>query len=449
MVTDEHIFHVASRDARANNYPVRDEEKGFIFPRGMREILDDSSFLKTIKAYLKENRLLKKRCKDAFDRMISKSPMHEDEISNTNQELVKAKLAYEETFAKLEAIEDEIEDEEMRLTNAGFEVPYINSQIEENVQNKHKLKKTQDGSVIRTYLKSIDLKPIKKWMIAFFVIVILEAFFGLALWDSLRDQKSVVEVFLRIGASGLLVVILHLSEVKYKKNKKWYYAVFIVYGILSLLVLLVGSLALGYFFPEYIDGGNTISDSVFDLTGSSTGSTTTQEIGFIGFFIRYDFIIGILGVVIFMLISFLDTTSINPKRKRHENPIFKEFEEHEPLVNKKRLVFGHLMSLYRKRNRLRFSYKEKKQAYQELKEQPSQMISVINEELKHTKTGIQEMIQTIEHNENETDTLVKLLESHIESYKMIFLEVFNKTPSSEFVIVDWPNKHELLKYYQM
>ena len=59
------------------------------------------------------------------------------------------------------------------------------------------------------------------------------------------------------------------------------------------------------------------------------------------------------------------------------------------------------------------------------------------------------MIQAIEYNENETDTLVTLLESHIESYKMIFLEVFNKTPSSEFVIIDWPKKHELLNYYKI
>ena len=118
-------------------------------------------------------------------------------------------------------------------------------------------------------------------------------------------------------------------------------------------------------------------------------------------------------------------------------------------MNKKNLVFGHLMSLYRKRDRIKFRYQEKKLAYQNLKEQPSHKISVINKELKDIKNDIQEMIQTIKHNENETDFLLTLLESRIESYKMIFLDVFNKTPASEFVIIDWPKKQEILRYYQI
>jgi len=241
MMPESTLYNLANRDARTGSIPARNEDGCFEPSNGLRKIFNHSEFAAIPEDFATLKRMNQEQ-QDLYRKMLHQQGVYDKcKLSEENLKEKEDELEREQT--ELEIIQEDILQEKQRLINRGQNPPEEVSKEDSITANTPSEKK-----------KGINWKALKKWGIVFLTIVILEGFFGLALWDSLRDQKSIVQVALRILASGILVITLHIAEHRFKTTKKKVYAVYIVYGILTLVALLIGSLVLGYFFPEYLEG---------------------------------------------------------------------------------------------------------------------------------------------------------------------------------------------------
>ncbi|NKQ38838.1 MAG: hypothetical protein HF967_05090, partial [Methanosarcinales archaeon] len=302
MITREDIYALALQDARTGDIPVKDSNGNTIMNRGQNIILGDkdNEKLRTLSSDLA---IQKKLRADAFDQMLGQNTPLGKSVNITDTNIKKLENEIATLTASIELAKEDITEEEERQVTKGFDLPEKPSKFKEVGIDEE----VKDSFIDK--LKS-QWKGIRKWLGVFFVIALIEVFFGLALFESMREQKSLIQVFLRIASSAVLVITLHLGERKYKENGAKVFAGYIVFGIILLVVLLFGSLVLGYLYPEYLNDGN-LSTNVFDLTDTDVMQEETVNRGFTGLFLKYDFFIGIIGLIAYMLISFLDKSKKN------------------------------------------------------------------------------------------------------------------------------------------
>ncbi|MCK9437089.1 MAG: hypothetical protein M0Q12_07785 [Synergistaceae bacterium] len=429
MIAEPTIYEWANRDVRTGSIPSRNQDGSFELSNGMRKILNFSCYSFIPNTNLELQRL-KQEQSDLFKQMLhqqtvyEKSKLAECYLKDKEIELVRES-------ADLDILQGDILREKELLVNRGYQPP------EEPKRGIPRLATSTSGRKTR-----INSRDLKKWGVVFLSIVILEGFFGLALWDSLRDQKSIIQVILRIAASGILVVTLHIAEYRYKNLKKGIYAGYIMYGIVTLTTILIGSLVLGYFFPEYLEGNVGFDANVFDLNLDETSINTAAPRSVIGFYIRYDFILGIIAVIIFMLISFLETG----KRKNKSSV-------ENSLVNKVKVninpAFIQLLNLYEKE----FAQIEKvnnlKIEIQKLKAEPNYLSVEVLDLLKMHKQKIEELKLQISNKRNSLEQRFNQLEEQLNQYKVDFKDVYCSLPTAYLFNPVWPDRKDINQYYNI
>jgi len=215
-----------------------------------------------------------------------------------------------------------------------------------------------------------------------------------------------------------------------------------MYGIVTLTTILIGSLVLGYFFPEYLEGNVGFDANVFDLNLDETSINTAAPRSVIGFYIRYDFILGIIAVIIFMLISFLETG----KRKNKSSV-------ENSLVNKVKVninpAFIQLLNLYEKE----FAQIEKvnnlKIEIQKLKAEPNYLSVEVLDLLKMHKQKIEELKLQISNKRNSLEQRFNQLEEQLNQYKVDFKDVYCSLPTAYLFNPVWPDRKDINQYYNI
>jgi len=439
MIDNDTIYILASRDARTGNIPSRTDEGEFTPNDGMNEILidDDNSYIKDVSRKIST---LENTRKSKIDEMSHQQNLFEkSRKDDAYYESQKRELDEKNNDYLL--TEDKIKQESNRLSNRGHNPPteasFFNTKTESKSEN--------DSSKKFRTVKPINWNPIKKWIIVFFTAGGIEAFFGLAMWDSLRDQKSITEVILRIVATAAIVFTLHLAESKLKKLKKRVYAVYIVYGILTLLILLIGSLILGYYFPEYIEPSTALANDAFNLNSFTDTPNYEAPRDLIGLFLKYDYVLGLLAVIIYLLIFFLEDDI--PKLINTQGDLNQS--EANVKLNKNLKVFNSLENMYLKKRVLHGEIRVLKNEIQFLESKPSRLSLEILDFLKERQKEIQAIDEELSKLKIQQEKILDRLMSQLMRYETDYLDVFKENPIFSIVTPDWPKEADVLRYYNI
>lgn len=435
MITREDIYALAIQDARTGDIPVKDSNGNIIWNRGQNIILGDTENEK-LRTLSSELAIQQKLRTDAFDQMLGQNtPLGKSvNITDTNIKRLESEIAT--LTATIELAKEDITEEEERQITKGFDLPEKPSKIKEEVIDEEE----KDSFIDK--LKA-QWNQIKKWIGVFFVIALIEVFFGLALFDSLREQKSLIQVFLRIASSAVLVTTLHLAERKYKGNGAKVFGGYIVFGIILLVVLLFGSIVLGYLYPEYLNDGN-MPTNVFDLSSTDAVQEETVDRGFIGLFIKYDFFIGIIGLIIYMLISFLDKSK---KIKEVDENIVDETgnlasDNYGPAGAILKRMYSNLQEDENRLSKMEYQLKE-------LKNDASPLLEKIESIMIAAKSQIKEIDEKITVIENAIEVLLKQIGINLQDYQVDFMDRFKSKPAASFVTPEWSDSDDVKKYFKL
>jgi len=419
MMTREDIYALAIQDARTGDIPVKDSNGNIIINRGQNIILGDkdNEKLRTLSSQLAIQQKLRA---DAFDQMLGQNTPLGKSVNITDANIKRLENDIATLTAAIELAKENITQEEERQITKGFDLPEKPSKIKEVVIDEEEKNSFIDK------LKA-QWNQIKKWIGVFFVIALIEVFFGLALFDSLREEKSLIQVFLRIGSSAVLVITLHLAERKYKENGAKVFGGYIVFGIILLVALLFGSIVLGYLYPENLNDGN-ISTNVFDLTNTNIIQEKAAGRSFTGLYITYDFFLGIIGLITFMLISFLD------KSKKIEIEDENIVAESSNMATVNYGPAGAILkrmysNLQEDENRL----SKMENQLKELKNDASPLLKKIEGIMIAAKSQIKEIDEKITEIENAIEVLLKKIETNLQQYQVDFIDIFKSKPAASFV----------------
>lgn len=428
MIPETTIYEWANLDARTGSFPSENKIGGFEPSNGIRKIFNHSYYA-PIPGIFAETRRMNQEQEDLYNQMLNQQTVF-DKSKLVEQNLKDKENELERESTDLNLVKEDIIQERQRLLNRGYNPPEETKKEEPNKVSSASEKKAK-----------INWKAFEKWGIELLVIIVLESFFGFALWDSLRDQKSIIQVALRIAASGILVITLHIAEYRYKTTKKGIYAVYIVYGILTLVALLIGALVLGYFFPQYLEGNAGFDSNVFNLNTDESLTNTAPPNSIIGFFIRYDFILGIIAVIVFMLLGFLDSG----KRKTDKT---EGIQSEDKVQNDVNPVFVQLLNLYEKKSAQMEKINELKTEVEKLKSEPTALSLEILDSLRNLKKKIEVLVIEISNKQNLLDQCYNQLEEQLNQYKTDYTDVFNSLPAASFVTPVWPDRNDIQQYYK-
>ena len=435
MMTREDIYALAIQDARTGDIPVKDSNGNIIINRGQNIILGDkdNEKLRTLSSQLAIQQKLRA---DAFDQMLGQNTPLGKSVNITDANIKRLENDIATLTAAIELAKENITQEEERQITKGFDLPEKPSKIKEVVIDEEEKNSFIDK------LKA-QWNQIKKWIGVFFVIALIEVFFGLALFDSLREEKSLIQVFLRIGSSAVLVITLHLAERKYKENGAKVFGGYIVFGIILLVALLFGSIVLGYLYPENLNDGN-ISTNVFDLTNTNIIQEKAAGRSFTGLYITYDFFLGIIGLITFMLISFLD------KSKKIEIEDENIVAESSNMATVNYGPAGAILkrmysNLQEDENRL----SKMENQLKELKNDASPLLKKIEGIMIAAKSQIKEIDEKITEIENAIEVLLKKIETNLQQYQVDFIDIFKSKPAASFVTPQWPDSDDIKKYFKL
>ena len=436
MIGIDTIYQLAHRDACTGSIPLKDTSGIYEFTSGQLQILNDKNY-EDIMVNSARSKTLKRKRDEIFTDMLSKQSIADNDLATNDQKIVETEIKIEKMNPKIGSLRQEKLDEEELLSSRGYILPCEPNSKEEDLVDSKQMR--DSSKIFKKYWLGI-----KKWAGVFAIIITLEAFFGLSLWDTMRDQKSIIHVILRIAASGLLVISLHMAEKRYKENKSRRYAGYIVMGIFSLIALLFGAIVLGYIYPEYLET-NTISLDIFNLSSESDTQTSDSNRGWVGFFMRYDFFIAILCIIIFMLIRFLDTSIIKEtldENESVESTATANTNSIKPAISQ----FLYLCSKYNADLQSRKKYKKRLEL---LKHSPTILMIKVHSSLLNAKEAIEKMDEEILEKENKIDVLLRTLNANLNQYKIDFIDIFQSKPSASFVTVVWPTRDDILRYYNV
>jgi hypothetical protein len=430
MIPKSTIYEWANLDARTRSIPARNEDGNFRPSNGMRKMFNHSDYASIPEI---NSIAVRKNAEhtDLLNQMLNQKTVY-DKSKLSGEYLEEKENELIRDSAELDLIQEDINQERQRLIDRGHNPP-------EEIKPKES-KKTD--SVPKKKI-NFDWKVLKKWGVVFITIVVLELFFGLALWDSLRDQKSIVQVALRIAASGILVITLHMAEHRYKNTKRRIYAAYIIYGIVTLVALLIGSLVLGYFFPEHLEGSAGFDPNIFDLNTNETSIAPTPTSSLIGFFILYDFILGITAVIVFMLIGFLEIG----KKKDGSDDI--ELQESQKKQEKTNPVFIHLLNLYQTKEVKAGNVNSLKTEVEKLKSEPDPLSLEVLEVLQNLKKRVEILEEEISDQQNLLEQRYRELEERLNQYEIDFTDVSRSFASTPFTTPVWPNRSDIVQYYKI
>lgn len=420
MITNQEIYNLAYTDVHTGSIPKKDANGNFELNNGLRVILADNEFTK-LKTIASEITSLKGQLeKQEATGLNLQSPYKNDLIEHQKEiELLDVKIS--EAKVEVELLKNDIENEERRLIARGHKIPF---------ESNNKFQKL--GSSIKS--SGQYFKNAKKWVIAFITIVAVEAFFGLAQFEFLSEYKSNSAIFLRIAASAGLIILLHVAEYLYKEKGAKIFKYYIIYGVISLTIMLFGTLVLNFFFQDSITANDVVTN--YDL-GSDSNSEPVVNNGntFISFLIQFDFLPAILALLVFLLMTMLYKGNSETKK--------------EPL-SEEEVVFNRWY--YTKAKLL-----DKENELNVLKSERKRLIEVSSVTIIDVKDNLENIISKIENLKKRgrdlTDEMEKImiaLISKIEIYKTDFLDISSDIkPYQQLQTLAWPNQEDLIKFYNL
>lgn len=428
------IYNSASIDVKTHNIPIRNE-KSYLWTNGQRNILNDDSFTH-LREIISDTKRFKKKHEEFLRSMLKLEAPFKKEVEEGNSKIENLKKEITNTKDKLIILKENIKEEIQRLTARGYEIPdeLINPKTKESNQT------IPDDNPTSQNTKNI-LKKAKKWIAVFAFIVVLESFFGLAQFEFLSTYKSNTAILLRIAASALIVITLHIAEYQYKELNKKIFKTYIVFAIIMLFSMLFGSLLLNYYFPDSI----TSSEIAMNWNLSDSESNINTKPTLIGFLNQFDFIPAIISILVFLLMFLLskeDKQEIQPS-----DPI--EKDDLSLAQNEESIIFNHLKYLQSENSDREDQLASLNAQYYHSKHYVSIILLKVKQSLEKSKAEIEEYNKLIDSNKNRIDNLLCKIEAQLKIYEVDFMDIFRGSTYTTIVTPEWPNLKDIKQYYTL
>lgn len=423
------IYNLASRDVHTNSISSRDENGIFKPTNGITAILLHDQF-KPLRTYSSELQSLQTKKQDVLTSMLQLQTPFEDDLKNTLLELKENDLEIKMNSAEKALLDDKIKDEEMRLLARGYEFPSITENAPEKkieIKNKWNWKK----------FFAIGLK----WFGVGVFVLVIETFFGLAQFDFLSEYKSNTAIWLRIAASGLLIISLHWAEYIYKvkeaKQFKWY----IVFGVIALCVNLFLPLILNYFFQDSI-ATTEVTTGWEDISNSGIIATNPEvtKTSFIGFLNRFDFLPALFSILVFLLMYLLN--------KGEKKEIIQEVAV--SVVNKpNNEAFNRLIYLKKELLTQEKKSMDLKSTTNYAKNKSSNTIEVIKNSLNASKIEVLGIDKKIADLNVQIDSMISIANAQLKTYEIDFKDIISTEVKAQFITPVWPNEADIKQFYKL
>lgn len=432
MITTDTIYSLASRDARTGAIPKKDK-----LAPGQRAILNAPEFRSIRDSYDEVQRKENKR-NDLLREGLSLQSVFEEDTSQSKSNTTDLTSDLEQAKTDLDLLDVEIENEQTLLTNRGIVFP-SNTTIDKESESLH----VEQKSMWNTFILWLSgfWNAIKKPLGRFTMFAAAEVFVAFLLWDILRDHKSELQTILRIAASAVIFATLHFAEGKYKRNGRWWDVAYIIYAWLSAVVLLFGSILVVTAFPEALDTAPSI-EQTFDLNATNNITTPTDGHSWLSSYVRYDFLIAVVCLLIFMLMSILDKNKPKVKKVKTKNIVAKV----EVAVNP---VFVPLLNLYTRRNTQAKEVSKLSAALEYTKSKPTNLANRIDQKLRSLREDVELLDKDISSIKAEIEKMLKQVVSNLSQYQVDYTDVFKNNIASSFEKPKWIETPEIINYYNI
>jgi peptidoglycan hydrolase CwlO-like protein len=432
MITTDTIYSLASRDARTGAIPKKDK-----LAPGQRAILAEPKFSSIKNSYDELQRKVSKR-NDLLREGLSLQSVFEEDTSKSTTSFTDLTSDLEQAKTDLDLLDVEIENEQTLLTNRGIVFP-SNTTIDKDSESLNIEQKSMwDVFMIRL---SVFWNTIKKPLGRFTMFAAAEVFVAFLLWDILRDHKSELQTILRIAASAVIFATLHFAERKYKRDGRWWDIAYIIYAWLSAVVLLFGSIVVVTAFPEALNTTPSL-EQTFDLNATNTVITSTKGHSWLSSYVRYDFLIAVVCLLIFMLMSILDKSKPKVKKEKTKDVEVKI----EATVNP---VFVPLLNLYTRRNTQAKEVSKLSTEVEYIESKPTNLANRIDQKLQSLREEVERLDKDISSIKTEIDKMIDKVAALLSQYEVDYTDVFKNKVASNFETPEWVEKPEIINYYNI
>ncbi len=419
------IYDLASKDVYTGSIAMRDNDGGFIFSNGMRDILLDGDF-KLLRSFVYELQSLETKKQDVLKTMLQLETPFNDDVKNTSGKLVEMETEIKEHSVKIEVLNEKIKDEKRRLLVRG-ELP--NRDEEVIVKEKKKVRKNKN------WKKYLVIG--KKWLGGFLLVVIIEIFIIYSQIEGLKEFKSTGDIYFRVAGSFLIMGLFHLAEIRFKKHHYITYVSYLVFGMVFLLFMLFSPLVFNHFYGVT----EAVSLSSWDLTNdieSSKPNNTTNSI--VTLMMQYDYMLAIIVALVFAFINFIikdeekviEENKDTPQKTKTENDTFNRLDylKAEKLVQKNESL-------------------DLKKTYKDTKNNSSDTIQIIKSSLLISRLEIETIDKTIAELSNKISAMLSEINSQIKLYETDFKDVLKSEAKALFVTPSSPNIKDIKQFYNI
>ena len=432
------IYNSASIDVKTHNIPIRKEE-AYQWTNGQRNILNNEAFTH-LRELISNTKRYKNKNEELLRSMLKLENPFNKEEKEGSAKIENIKKEITETKERLIIIKENIKEEIQRLNARGYKIPDELSHSKTENSNQTISEEKQ----IPKNFKS-TLKKAKKWIAVFIFIVVLESFFGLAQFEFLSMYKSNTAILLRIAASALLIITLHIAEYQYKELDKKIFKTYIVFGVIMLFSMLFGSLLLNYFFQDSISSSEITMD--WNLSGAESDTNLISETKptWIGFINQFDFIPAIISILVFLLMYLLS----KEKKQVKEPLISKEKKKLSLEQNEEIIIFNQLKNLQSKNSNKEMQLESLKAKYRNAKHYVPIILQNVKQSLEKSKAEIEDNNKLIDSNKIKVDDLLCKIEAQLKIYEVDFLDIFRGSAYANVTTPEWPNLNDVKQYFTL
>lgn len=431
------IYTSASVDVNTSSIPIKNGEM-YHWSVGQRSILNSESY-KGIREVSTDNKQCEIKREGLLRYMLKLEAPYKKDLDEGNIKITKLKNEIHETKLKLNILLENIKDEMHRLVSRGYEIP---NEITEPPKSN-----TDDSVPVKKQSINIrySVEKAKKWIVVLVFIIILESFFGLAQFEFLSTYKNDTAILLRIAASAILIITLHIAEYQYKKFNKKLFKYYIIFGVVMLFCMLFGSLILNYFFQNSISVSEVDMNWNLNEQGVSQNSISEPKPTWIGFINQFDFIPAIFSVLIFLPMYLLSKENHTTKEEINSNKI----NHVRPEQNDENIVFNHLKYLQAENSNKETQLASLKAQYYHSKHYISSILLGVKQSLEDSKSEIEKYDKLIADNNNIIHDFLRKIEEHLKIYEVDFMDIYRGSINASVIIPEWPTQNDIKQYFTL
>lgn len=428
MDSDLKYYQTANRDCRIGSVPFRQGNGNYKWSNGQEIILNQIKF-RELRNVRSEKESLEKQKETLLKQMINYQNPVNDFVQESDTLLKTWQLEIDEEHLMLKQFKTELNqfDEDMRCRGESLVVDQPQDVVQE---------KKESRSWINTLKQNVV-----KWKVFFMSWIVIEFLISGLQWSILRDIMSFSEIFLRIAAFGVTLFLFELVAFKNRKAPNVIYYIYMVFNLFMLLFILILPFVLNKIYPT---SNSSLQEAYSLLNGDSVKLIENKHPLWVELIRSFE-----IAPAVFALLFYIAIGSFMKNKEEVVN-----LETTELPIND-----SHLTKDYIRDNRLFLKSKinecESRIASmlssQSLVISPNTInISNILNSLKEAQESVLNIETQISLRNTRIDEIFNQIELELNLYKAEYMSALsNNAIKSSFVQPEWPNRNDIVKFFNI